>query len=76
MLYMDSLINKFTAKDIRLALDKLPKVDRTLHINTNDDPWASESKAYDYTYKEAMIRIESQGPDCQKLAIWVLSGTL
>jgi hypothetical protein len=73
MLYMDSLISKFTVKDIRLALDKLPKVDRTLNINTNDDPRASESKAYDYAYKEAMIRIESQGPDRQKLAIRVLS---
>jgi hypothetical protein len=72
-LHLDSLINKFTATTIRLVLKKLPKVDKTLDINTNDSSWASESEAYDYAYSEAMVRIKSQGTDCQRFAMRVLS---
>ena len=56
-LHLDSLSDKATAKEIKLALQELPK----------------GSRALDDAYKEAVQRIESQKPGLQKLAKDVLS---
>ena len=56
-LHLDSLSDKATAKEIKLALQELPK----------------GSRALDNAYKEAVQRIESQKSGLQKLAKDVLS---
>jgi hypothetical protein len=45
-------------KAIRIALERLPKVYRTLNVKTNGVSQVFESKAYDHAYKEARERIE------------------
>jgi hypothetical protein len=55
-LHLDSLVGKRAPKAVRVALQKLP----------------SGSDAYDYAYKDAMIRIEGQVADQKELAKQVL----
>jgi hypothetical protein len=57
-LYLGSLIGKMSPKAIRIALERLPKVYRTLNVKTNGVSQVFESKAYDHAYKEARERIE------------------
>ncbi|KAM7201239.1 Ankyrin repeat-containing domain protein [Naviculisporaceae sp. PSN 640] len=56
-LHLDSLVGKKSPKTLRAALARLP----------------SGSQAYDYAYKDAMIRIESQVADQVQLAKEALS---
>jgi len=56
-LYLNSLIGKISAKAVRTAITKL----------------RTGSDAYDYAYKDAMVRIEGQVTDLTKICVTYLS---
>ncbi|PNP55551.1 hypothetical protein FNYG_15490 [Fusarium nygamai] len=71
-LSVQALQEKTTAKAMRLALRKLPKLlPSTISVYRTDTPQAKE--AYDLAYEEAMERISTQHPDSRDLAMKVLS---